>query len=345
MTAPDSVPEHIWRPDHFLDRYEVLTLPLGDDPDGEDPISATLIRRSAGGAAARGAVLYVHGFTDYFFQDELAQFFHDRDYAFYALDLRKCGRSFHRQQTPHYISDLAYYDDELNAALDVIAAETAPAGRNARVLVAGHSTGGLVTSLWLDRLRRTDPQRHARTDGLLLNSPWLDLQGETVLRTGPTARLLSAVAAVRPKALVPRELSSAYGQSLHISANGEWSYDLDRKPLTGFPVTFGWLSAIRQGQLALHRGIDVGVPVLSLRSDKSRFRAEYDVAVDTADCVLDVQHIAKWSPFIARRVMSVAVGDARHDVFLSQSQARAEAYAAVDQWLRAELDVAAVAAR
>lgn len=343
-TAPDSATEHIWRPDHFLDRYEVLTLPLGDDPDGEDPVSATLVRRPVGGVSVRGAVLYVHGFTDYFFQDELAQFFHDRDYAFYALDLRKCGRSFHSQQTPHYISDLAYYDDELNAALDVIAAEALD-GREERILVAGHSTGGLITALWLDRLRRTDPQRHARTAGLLLNSPWLDLQGESVLRTGATARLLSAVAAVRPKSLVPRELSSAYGQSLHASANGEWSYDLDRKPLTGFPVSFGWLNAIRQGQLALHRGIDAGVPVLSLRSDKSRFRAEYDVAVDTADCVLDVKHIATWSPFIARRVMSVAVRDARHDVFLSREQARTEAYGAVDQWLRAELDVAAVAAR
>lgn len=30
-----------WQPDHFLDRYEVRTIDLGPDPDGEDPITAT----------------------------------------------------------------------------------------------------------------------------------------------------------------------------------------------------------------------------------------------------------------------------------------------------------------
>ncbi len=340
-SSPSALPLH-WRPDHFLDRYELLTLPLGPDPDGEDPISATLIRKpGALTGTSRGAVLYVHGFTDYFFQEELADFFGDRGYAFYALDLRKCGRSFAAHQTPHYITDLAMYDEELTAALDVIAGELAAAGAPVRVLVSGHSTGGLVTPLWLDRLRTTDPDRHARISGLLLNSPWLDLQGERLLRTPAAATVLSAVSRVRGKAVVPRELSSAYGESLHADARGEWRYDLDRKPLSGFPVTFGWLNAIRQGQLAVHRGIEAGVPVLVLRSDKTRFHSSYDVAVDTADCVLDVKQIAQWSSFLGRRVLSVAVPDAKHDVFLSRAVPRAAAYETVGTWLRGEIDVPA----
>ena len=41
----------------------------------------------------------------------------------------------------------------------------------------GHSAGGLIVPLWLDRLRQ--PRRHAARDigGLILNSPWFDLQG------------------------------------------------------------------------------------------------------------------------------------------------------------------------
>ncbi|GAA3959574.1 alpha/beta hydrolase [Gordonia caeni] len=341
VSATDSSttakPAHNWRPDHFLDHYELLTLPLPQDPDGEDPISATLIRKPGAVEAPQGAVLYVHGFTDYFFQEELAQFFHDRGYAFYAIDLRKCGRSLAAHQTPHYVSDLSLYDDELNLALDVIGEEIAESGGAERIVVSGHSTGGLVTALWLDRLRRTDPERHARVAGLLLNSPWLDLQGEAALRTGVAARILSAVGGLRGKTPVPRDLSSAYGESLHSDAHGEWSYDLERKPLSGFPVTFGWLNAVRQGQLTVHGGIDAGVPVLALRSDKTRFRSAYDVAVDTADCVLDVSHMARWASFLGHRVLSVAIPDARHDVFLSKTGPRNRAYDTVDGWLTHEM--------
>ncbi|MEZ5211292.1 MULTISPECIES: alpha/beta hydrolase [unclassified Gordonia (in: high G+C Gram-positive bacteria)] len=344
MTSPKSselAHEHVWRPDQFLDHYELLTLPLGPDPDGEDPISATLIRRPGRARASRGAVLYVHGFTDYFFQEELADYFDGLGYAFYGLDLRKCGRSLAAHHQPHFTTDLAVYDEELTLALDVITDELSAAGAPVRVVVAGHSTGGLVTPLWLDRLRETDPARHDRIAGLLLNAPWLDMQGEAVLRTRPLARVVAAIAKVRPKAEVPRELSSSYGESLHVDSGGEWSYDLERKPLGGFPVTFGWLNAIRQGQFTIHDGIDVGVPVLVLRSDKSHFSSSYDVAVDTADCVLDVSHMARWAPFLGRRVLSVVIPGARHDAFLSKSVPRELAYEAVGDWMRHEIDPAA----
>jgi len=38
-------------------------------------------------------LLYVHGWSDYFFQTELARYWHAQGAAFYALDLRKFGRS------------------------------------------------------------------------------------------------------------------------------------------------------------------------------------------------------------------------------------------------------------
>ncbi|MFB8365620.1 hypothetical protein ACFC4L_19970, partial [Streptomyces sp. NPDC055929] len=34
--------------------------------------------------------------------------------------------------------------------------------------------------------------------------------------------------------------------------SGEWDYNLEWKPMTGFPVTFGWLRAVRQGHAKLH---------------------------------------------------------------------------------------------
>ena len=64
-------------------------------------------------------MLALHGYTDYFFNTELADHFADRGFAFYALDLHKCGRSRRDGQTPHFTTDLASYDAELDRALDV----------------------------------------------------------------------------------------------------------------------------------------------------------------------------------------------------------------------------------
>ena len=78
---------------------------MGADPDGEGTIDATLVRRTPP-SHVEAAVIYVHGFSDYFFQTELADFFTERGFAFYALDLRKCGRSRRDGQTGHFVSDL-----------------------------------------------------------------------------------------------------------------------------------------------------------------------------------------------------------------------------------------------
>ncbi|AZG44070.1 alpha/beta hydrolase [Gordonia insulae] len=345
MTASSGAPRHdsgpaaTWQPDRLLDRYEVLTLPLGDDPDGEGPITASLVRKAGQEPAENGAVLYVHGFTDYFFHEPLADFFHDRGYAFYALDLRKCGRSLAKEHTAHFTTDLRQYDDELGRALDVIVDETAGHGGSARVVVAAHSTGGLIAPLWLDRLRQESPQRHAHVRGLLLNSPWFDLQGSPVLRSLPVSTVIRVVAAVRPRTVIPQELSEGYGRSIHETTGGEWAYELSLKPMGGFPVTFGFLHAVRRGQAHLHGGVDVGVPSLVLRSDKTIFNSRHPSSVDNSDVVLDVAHMARWSGYLGDRVSVVPVTDARHDVFLSVPRARTQAYHEVDTWLRTTLDV------
>ncbi|MGH3971112.1 MAG: alpha/beta hydrolase, partial [Mycobacterium sp.] len=157
-----------WRPD-VLPGYWQRTIDLGRDPDGEGDIVATLVRRGEPAPAAH-AVLAVHGYTDYFFQTSLADHFADRGFAFYAVDFRKCGRSWRTGQTPHFTTDLARYDVELERALAVIKEQTS----SATVLVYGHSAGGLIVSLWLDRLLRRGMTTKAGVGGLVLNSPWLD---------------------------------------------------------------------------------------------------------------------------------------------------------------------------
>ena len=318
-----------WVPDELGDGYEQHTIALGDDPDGEGAIEATLVRR-APPADVSAAVLYVHGFSDYFFQTEMADFFTDRGFAFYALDLRKCGRSRRPGQTGHYVSDLALYDQELAESLSIIRAETG----GKPVLLSGHSTGGLIVPLWLDRLnRRPGGSKGAGIAGLVLNSPWFDLQGKAWMRTIGT-KVIEAYAKIKPKDIIKLPPTNAYGTSLHISAHGEWEFNTDYKPLDGFRVSYGWLTAVRRGQATLHRGLDVGVPSLVLRSTKSRFASKYSPAVDEADAVLDVKQIARWSGCLGDAITVVPIEGARHDVFISKDEPRKAAYEAVDTWLK-----------
>lgn len=320
----------IWQPD-VLAGYRQRTLPLDSDPDGEGEIAATLIRRGENPPApgTRHAVLVVHGFTDYFFNTELAERFAAKGFAFYAIDLHKCGRSWRRGQTQHFTTDLQRYDTELDWALASIAEEA----DDPNVLVYGHSAGGLIVTLWLDR-RRRGGAKPGRVRGLVLNSPWFDLQGPAILRSAGTAALLALAQFDRKRVLrLPRE--PTYGASLHRDFGGDFDYDLAWKPVGGFPVTVGWISAIRRGHAKLHRGLDVGVPNLILRSDHSIPGNSDPVTARYGDAVLDVDQIARWAGCVGNRSTVVPIAGAKHDVFLSMPEPREAAYRELAGWLDA----------
>ena len=317
-----------WQPDILGPGYDQHVFHLGADPEGEGAIEAVLVRRSSRpGEVTRGAVLYVHGFTDYFFQTELADFCAARGLRFYALDLRKCGRALRPGQTAHYVSDLARYDEELDQALSVITEENP----GLPVIAAAHSTGGLIVPLWLHRRRTAGAVSTRPVIGAVLNSPWLDLQVSWMVR-GPLTQVVRMRAKTRPLALI-KVRPGVYGQTLHVSGTGEWEYDTELKPLSGFPVTMGWMAAVRQGHAHVHRGIETGVPVLVLRSDKSLSAAEYSPVCDRCDLVLNTKQIGRWAPSLGSQVTDEVVTDARHDVFLSVPEARKRAYAALGTWL------------
>jgi len=315
--------------DDVLFGHQRATMALGPDPDGEGDLFATLVRR-ADGTPSRDAVLVVHGFTDYFFHAEMADYFTGHGFRFYALDLHKCGRSRREGQTPHFTTDLARYDRELERSLAIIAAEN----RGANVLVYGHSAGGLIVSLWLDRLHRRGQTTKLGVSGLVLNSPWLDLHGPAILRTWMTTTAIGAMSRIRKTSAIRRTGNGGYGLTLHRDFHGEFEYDLQWKPLGGFPVTFGWIHAIRRGQARLHRGLDVGVPNLILRSDHSVAETTDPRTMQRGDAVLDVRQIARWAGCIGNRSTVVPIADAKHDVFLSLAEPRAAAYRELSAWLR-----------
>ncbi len=170
----------------------------------------------------------------------------------------------------------------------------------------------------------------------MLNSPWLDLQGPAILRTAPTAAAIGAMSRFRKKRVVRPPTEGGYGATLHKEYGGDFDYDLKWKPIGGFPVTFGWLHAVRRAQAKLHRGLDVGVPNLILRSDRSVREVTDPDKIDEiqrGDAVLDVKQIARWAGCIGNRTTIVPIVDAKHDVFLSVPESRQAAYRELDRWL------------
>ena len=110
-----------FNPDNLGEGYSHHAIELGQDPDGEGSVRAVLVRycpdSSASDFQTRPAVLWIHGMSDYFFQKHVAERYHAEGYAFYAIDLRKCGRAHQPGQTWHGCSDLTNYFEDLNLSL------------------------------------------------------------------------------------------------------------------------------------------------------------------------------------------------------------------------------------
>src|SRR5687768_3536362 len=87
---PTPIPHWVRDPE-LGDGFVQTTMRFLPDYDGE--VIATLVRNEPLVSQAKGAVLYLHGFIDYFFQRHVAEAFNGAGYDFYALDLRKYGRS------------------------------------------------------------------------------------------------------------------------------------------------------------------------------------------------------------------------------------------------------------
>ncbi|MBF9010607.1 alpha/beta hydrolase [Corynebacterium phoceense] len=314
-----------WTEDMLGPDFTQATLPLGPDPDGQGDVSATLVayKRDTPDFSQRPALLWVHGMTDYFFDAHVAQHYHELGYAFYAVDLRKCGRSRREGHTWHYISDLTLYYQDLDAALAAIP--------NSRVVPMGHSTGGLICALWLDA------EHPEQVPGLILNGPWLDMM--SVPR--PVVKALSPVidrAGKRfPMLAFPGGNLTAFGDSMHASKYGEWDYDLTLKPLGGHRKYVGWLRAIFGGFAKLHRGVDVGLPYLTICSTRSILGKPYSEEINYVDCVVDVTQTMHWAPTLGKECTLRPIHGARHEAFASRPEIRPEVFRTVDDWLATHL--------
>lgn len=316
-----------WQPD-ILAGHEAMDLdltgvsPAPEEPEG--PLRAVLVRHAASVPGRRVAVLYVHGWNDYYFQAGLAENLHDAGYAFYALDLRRYGRAWDTGLLAGWIDDLGDYSLELALACEQIARD------HDAVILMGHSTGGLTVSLWADRWQRSDLQ----LAGVVLNSPWLDLQGSFLAVAA--AQVITQLGARRSTQVLPLPASDVYARAL-----ADWDYNRDWKQVSA-PVRVGWLSAIIRGHQRVRKGLDIDCPVLVGCATKSLLSTQWSDEMTAADTVLDVRQIARQATNLGGLVTVVRVPGGLHDLTLSRPAARRHWYDEMGRWMAAYAPAEAV---
>ncbi|MDE5971582.1 MAG: alpha/beta hydrolase [Muribaculaceae bacterium] len=315
----DTTPQNIWQPDHLGSGYEMTHITQPDDYSGH--VRCTVIRRLSS-AESRNAILYVHGFSDYFLQKEMADEFVSHGYNFYAVDLRKYGRSLMPGQKMFQVRNLQEYFADIDAAIKIIHSDN-----NTRIILMGHSTGGLTTSLYMSR--KPAPQIKA----LILNSPFLDWNLPSPLRKIGIP-LISTLGRITPSIRVRQKPDNRYARTLSSEHGGEWTYRKEWKPDILPDPDMGWIRAIQSAQQHLrHNTCQIKVPILLMRSAESVKKSDNPEKYYRADAILDTDSIAKYGRKLSDDVTEAIFTGGLHDLALSPYPIRTELYHTIFTWL------------
>jgi alpha-beta hydrolase superfamily lysophospholipase len=299
--------------------FDYQTIQLS--PDYEGKVTATLIS-SKFNVGGRESVLYLHGYIDYFFHPHVCEKFINNDFDFYALDLRKYGRSILEHQRPNFCLDIEEYFEEITIAIRQINKTG-----NSLIHLLGHSTGGLIASNYMNY-----GKEKSSIKSLILNSPFLDFNQPDFAKitTYLTAKIASTIL---PYSYINGAMSPVYAQSIHKDYYGEWDFNLDWKPIKGFPTYFKWIVAISRAQKNLLNS-NIEAPILVMHSSHSRSISTFSQEAMSSDIVLNIEDIKKIGSKLGKQVTLLDIDNALHDIFLSPKEIREEAFDEMFAWLR-----------
>lgn len=311
-----------WKNDPLLgsDGYEVETVVHPDDYSGR--VVSTVIRRLPEGKMPSKAVLYIHGYNDYFFQAEMGREFNNSGYGFYAVDLRKYGRSLLPEQRRYEARDMSEYFADIDSAVTRMRRDGVT-----DIVLMGHSTGGLISSLYMEHR----PAQEIKA--MILNSPFLDWNFIGFMRN-VAIPMAASVGKWLPDIEMSQGDDTTYGESLLKSKHGEWEYDTTLKLLEPAPITLGWVHAIDAGHKRLMKnGRVIDVPIYLMRSRRSVSPKGWSMEANSGDAVLNVDSISSRGRRLGSHVTEAIVESGLHDLLLSRQSVRRAVYNAMFRWL------------
>jgi len=285
---------------------------------------STLISYPFSGERPKAAVLYVHGFNDYFFQKISAEKLDSAGYAFFAIDLHNYGRSYRKGEAIGELRDVNSYFPELDSAF---ANMRKTVGDSIPMVLLGHSTGGLIA---LDYAAARENGRNL--GAIVLNSPFLEVNFSWFIRDfmmpviGPLGHYF-------PNIPIPRGSNDNYSESLMKTRKGEWEFDTTLKVPGSIPIDLGWTAAIRDGQKIVQAGMSLTPPILVMHSSCSAKEEEWSDENTRCDGVLDVDDIRNYGARLGPDVRLVQIQDGLHDLYLSRKDVRDNAYRVTIEFL------------
>lgn len=309
-----------WHED-ILPGYEARYVNQGKAFDG--PCRSTIIRRRARVNSHR-AYLYVHGFNDYFFQSEMGKRLVDSGYNFYAVDLRRYGRSMQPWQYPFNVRNMKEYFADIDSAILQIRRDG-----NSDITLSGHSTGGL-TVLYYAAVKGED----VPVERVVTNSPFLEWNYPPLMRNAG-APIVGALGKIFPNSKIKQGHCDGYAYSLLKEYHGQWEYNTDWKMIYSPPVTFSWVGAINSAHSDLMRKRKrISVPILVMHSSRKTGGCAWTPDFQWADCVLDPVEIERQGKKLGSIREVCAIDSGIHDLILSEPGPREAAYDTIFSFLR-----------
>lgn len=304
-------------PDSLGPTWQARTIFLERDDGGAPrnrPDVAVLVHESDAGELIKRsgvAALHLPGFQDTFFHAEQAAAWRRIGVALIGLEFRRCGRALRDPRSRDDIRDLRVREEEIGAAV-IHLRENLGASR---VVLIGHSMGGLQAALWAG-------DHPGTVDAVILNSPWLDHNGPPHEK-GPVTAAVDLIGLALPRLRIST-LKPDYARNLHRAFGGDWEFDPRLKPLTHVPVRAGLFRAVRRAHKRVATGkVRVREPLLVAHSRKSgNFRHPTAEQLLSTDCVIDVEDIKRLAPLLNTNVTLLEIPGGRHDLALSERPAR-----------------------
>lgn len=299
---------HLTYKDYITHRH-----PFENDYQGK--VVTTLIESRDNIYPQATTIVYVHGFSDYFFQTHVMHYLNGCGVNFYAIDLRKCGRSFMSHQSPNYCQSLREYFADIDYAIEFILKKDP----YTKISLLGHSTGGLLAVYYA----KFGMMRN-NLKGLILNAPFLDFNVPFYIK--PFIQSLAKKRFNKDPYSSMVGVEKMYGESLHKDYKGEWEYNTDYKPIAAFPSYFSWILSVLHAQQSSLGEPNLGdMPILLLRSDKSGNPKRWTEQTMCSDVVLNVKDMSRLADKLSQNVFEIVINDALHDVYLSRKEVRENA--------------------
>lgn len=252
------------------------------------------------------------------------ELFVDSGYNFYAVDLRRYGRSWQPWQYPFNVRKQNEYFEDIDSALAQIRRDG-----NTDITLSGHSTGGLTVAYMA-------AMKGARigVNRVVTDSPFLEWNFSPIMRN-VGAPIIEFLSKFSKNSKVKQAHCDGYSYSLLKEYDGEWTYNTDWKMIYSPPVTFSWVGAINHAQSELMKNAShITVPILVMHSSRKISGCNYNPEFKTGDAVLDPEMIQKRGEKLGHIRQVCTIDSGIHDLILSPSPHREAAYDTIFSFIR-----------